>query len=92
LTIYLLFPYVETCPVAWRIPLNCSGAKNNRETKGKTLEEQDEFFKNTPWIVPLIKQEKVSSTQREAELRHRKSSAFLSSLGLLHLVPGGELS
>jgi hypothetical protein len=41
------------------------------ESKGRTLEEQDEFFRNAPLFVPRIKEHAVSGTQREKELRQR---------------------
>ena len=39
------------------------------ETKGRTLEEMDDFFDRTHWIVPLSKHEVVSKDEREEELR-----------------------
>ncbi|CAE7199104.1 unnamed protein product [Rhizoctonia solani] len=39
------------------------------ETKGRKLEEMDEFFKHSGWFVPTAKFTPVSATQRENEMR-----------------------
>lgn len=38
------------------------------ETKGRTLEEMDEYFRTTHWFVPLAKVEDVQAGEREAQL------------------------
>lgn len=38
------------------------------ETRGRTLEEMDAYFKDTHWIVPLSKTQHVSSHTREHQL------------------------
>ncbi|KAL7419267.1 hypothetical protein Q5752_006104 [Cryptotrichosporon argae] len=38
------------------------------ETKGRTLEEMDEYFANTHWIVPLSHYKGVAAGEREREL------------------------
>lgn len=50
------------------------------ETKGRTLEEMDDYFEQTHWIVPLDKshgQAQVSQKDREEELRR----------GVIHVGP-----
>ncbi|CAE6440057.1 unnamed protein product [Rhizoctonia solani] len=39
------------------------------ETKGRKLEEMDEFFKHSDWFVPTAKFTPISATQRENEMR-----------------------
>lgn len=39
------------------------------ETKGRTLEEMDQFFEQTPWIVAFHNTGDVSNKEREEELR-----------------------
>lgn len=38
------------------------------ETKGRTLEEMDQYFTDTHWIVPLSKAAKVGTHARERDL------------------------
>ncbi|OCF45339.1 glucose transporter [Kwoniella heveanensis CBS 569] len=38
------------------------------ETKGRTLEEMDSYFRETHWFVPLSKQRNISSREREVQL------------------------
>jgi len=38
------------------------------ETKGRTLEEMDEYFARTNWFVPLAKTEKIDAAARERKL------------------------
>ncbi|KAF8317910.1 general substrate transporter [Clavulina sp. PMI_390] len=40
------------------------------ETKGRKLEEMDNFFRDLPWFVPFAKYEIVDRHAREEELRH----------------------
>jgi hypothetical protein len=46
------------------------------ETKGRTLEEMDSYFRNHPWIVPGSKVQPVHLGERERELADSK---FLST-------------
>lgn len=38
------------------------------ETKGRTLEDMDSYFRNHPWIVPGSKVDKIDGRRREQEL------------------------
>lgn len=38
------------------------------ETKGRTLEEMDQYFEDTPWIVTRARTKKVSQKERERQL------------------------
>lgn len=51
------------------------------ETKGRTLEEMDRFFENTPWIVAFHDMGVVSDKQREEELRQ----------GIVNAAPSADI-
>ncbi|CAO1636529.1 unnamed protein product [Parajaminaea phylloscopi] len=51
------------------------------ETKGRTLEEMDRYFAETPWIVLGAKTHKVSTSEREEQLRRGITTEGQLALG-----------
>ncbi|OCF40858.1 glucose transporter [Kwoniella heveanensis CBS 569] len=47
------------------------------ETKGRTLEEMDSYFRDNHWIVPLARVQGVSVSEREQQLAHGQTTAVL---------------
>ena len=43
------------------------------ETKGRTLEEMDDYFASTNWFVPLAKTKHLDSRARERELAQKEN-------------------
>lgn len=60
------------------------------ETKGRTLEEMDEYFENTPWIVAFHQTPKISEKLREEELR--RGIVHVGGADMLHFDSRGDSS
>ncbi|KAK8850309.1 hypothetical protein IAR55_004226 [Kwoniella newhampshirensis] len=51
------------------------------ETRGRTLEEMDNYFRDTHWLVPAVKQEHIGARDREVQLAqgaHERDNAYSS--------------